>query len=122
MTDVRRDPHTPLYRELWLGPVLVWLLLLAILAASAWSAFWPLGALNPTINLSLSAVMLLILAVHLMDLRSASPILRMVAAAALLWVIFLFTLTFTDYLSRRPTVSSPPSLHGAALASKYSAG
>jgi cytochrome c oxidase subunit 4 len=122
MTDAQRDHHSPYYRELWLGPALVWLLLLAILAASAWSAFLPLGTFNPTINLSFSAAMLLILAAYLMDLRSASPILRMVATAGLFWVIFLFTLTFTDYLSRRPTVGAPPPLHGADRASEFPPG
>jgi hypothetical protein len=39
---------------------------------------------------------------------------RLVAAAGLFWVIFLFALTFTDYLSRRPTASPQPS-HSAAL-------
>lgn len=105
----RSQPRAPSYRELWLEPVLVWLLLLAILGGSAFTAFLSLGAFNPTINLLLAALMLLVLATFLMDLRSAGPVLRMVAAAGLFWVIFLFALTFTDYLSRRPTAGlSPP--------------
>jgi cytochrome c oxidase subunit IV len=118
MTDPHHDrshrrPHR--YRELWLGPVLIWLLLLAILAASAWSAFLPLGPLNPTLNLLLAALMLFILAAYLMNLRSAGPVLRMVAASGLFWVIFLFALTFADYLSRRPTAGAAPSIHTSAM-------
>jgi hypothetical protein len=49
-----------------------------------------------------------------MDLRNASALLHLVAVAGLLWVIFLFVLTFTDYLSRRPTASAPP-IQSAAI-------
>lgn len=103
------------FRRMAGGPALVWLVLLILLAASAWSAFFPLGALNPTINLLLAAVMLFLLAAFLMDLKNASALLRLVAAAGLFWVIFLFALTFTDYLSRRPTASVPLSSDGAAF-------
>jgi len=103
------------YRRLLTAPALVWLLLLVLLAASVWSAFIPLGALNPTINLLIAAVMLLVLATFLMDLKNASPLLRMVAVAGLLWVSFLFALTFTDYLSRRPILPEQMA-HGALRA------
>jgi caa(3)-type oxidase subunit IV len=102
----------PTQRQLWQGPVIVWLVLAVILAASAYSAFLPLGALNPAINLLLAAVMLFLLATFLMDLKSASPVVRLVAAAGLFWVIFLFALTFTDYLSRRASV--PETAHQGA--------
>ena len=102
--------------EIWLEPLLVWLLLLAILAASAWSAFLPLGAFTPTVNLLLAAFMLLVLVMFLMDLRNAKSVVRLVAAAGLFWVIFLFALTFTDYLSRRPTVGSELPVHGSVQA------
>jgi caa(3)-type oxidase subunit IV len=109
------DHHLqPTQRQLWQGPIIVWLVLGVILAASAYSAFIPLGALNPTINLALAAVMLLLLATFLMDLKSASPVVRLVAVAGLFWVIFLFTLTFTDYLSRRPSVPVIPQRGAAA--------
>jgi len=94
-------------RTLWRlarGPLLIWVVLLVVLGGSAWSAFFPLGALNPTINLLLAALMLFILATFLMDLKSASPVVRLVASAGVLWVVFLFTLTFTDYLSRRQSL------------------
>lgn len=102
----------PTQRQLWQGPVIVWLVLAVILGGSAYSAFLPLGAFNPAINLVLAAVMLLLLATFLMDLKSASPVVRLVAAAGLFWVVFLFTMTFTDYLSRRPSV--PETAHQGA--------
>lgn len=108
-TDSRRAAIETTGALIWRmgrGPLSVWFVLLLILAISAWSAFFPLGPLNPTINLILAAVMLFLLAIFLMDLRNASAVLRLVAVAGLFWVIFLFVLTFTDYLSRRPTL--PP--------------
>lgn len=49
--------------------------------------------------------MLFVLAAFLMELKDASALLRLIAAAGLFWVIFLFALTFTDYFSRRSTAS-----------------
>ena len=88
----------------WLvaGPALIWLILLGLLAASCWSAFLPLGSYNTALNLAITAIMLLVLAIFLMNLARASALLRLVASAGLLWVVFLFVLTFADYLSRRP--------------------
>lgn len=97
-----------------LGPLIVWLVLLGLLAGSAWSAFFPLGKFNPTINLLLAALMLFLLAAFLMNLKDARPVLRLVAAAGLFWVLFLFTLTFTDYLSRR-SPQPLPAAGGAAM-------
>jgi cytochrome c oxidase subunit 4 len=94
------------------SPILVWLILLVILAASAWSAVFPFHALNPAVNLLLAAVMIFLLAT--MDLRHASALLRLIAVAGLFWMTFLFALTFTDYLSRR-TTGSPPSSHTASF-------
>ena len=50
----------------WLGPVIVWLLLLVLLGVSCASAFVPMGALNTAVNLAVAAVMLLLLGSFLM--------------------------------------------------------
>jgi cytochrome c oxidase subunit 4 len=105
--DVRHDGRQregsgAVIRRLAAGPALVWLILLGLLAASCWSAFLPLGSYNTALNLAIAAIMLLVLAIFLMNLARASALLRFVASAGLLWVVFLFVLTFADYLSRRP--------------------
>lgn len=104
----------PTWRQLTVGPATVWLILLVLLAASCGSAFFPLGSYNAALNLAIAALMLFLLAIFLMNLKEASALTRLVATAGLFWVIFLFALTFTDYLSRRPTPSPQPS-HSAAL-------
>jgi cytochrome c oxidase subunit 4 len=98
----------PNWRQLIGGPAVVWLVLLFLLAASGGSAFVPLGSYNVAVNLLIAAIMLFLLATFLMNLKEANMLLRLVAAAGLFWVIFLFALTFTDYLSRRSTEPPPP--------------
>jgi cytochrome c oxidase subunit IV len=86
--------------SLWRGPVAVWLVLLVLLAVTCASAFVPLGAANTAVNMGIAAVMLLLLGFYLMDLVGTSALIRLAAASGLLWIIFMFTLTFADYWSR----------------------
>jgi cytochrome c oxidase subunit IV len=86
--------------DLWRGPLLAWVVLLFLAAISLGSAYLELGAGNVTVNLVIAAVMAIVLAIFLMDLRSAKTLIRIVAVTGLFWTIFMFTLTFSDYLSR----------------------
>jgi cytochrome c oxidase subunit IV len=86
--------------SLWRGPVAVWLLLLVLLAITCASAFVPMGAGNTAVNLGIAVVMLLLLGLYLMDLLGMSALIRLAAASGLLWIIFMFALTFADYWSR----------------------
>jgi cytochrome c oxidase subunit IV len=87
-------------RSLWRGPVAVWLLLLILLAVTVTSSFVPMGAANTAVNLVIAAVMLMLLGFYLMDLVGTTALIRLAAASGLLWIIFMFTLTFADYWSR----------------------
>ena len=87
-------------RSLWRGPVAVWLLLLILLAVTVTSSFVPMGVANTVVNLVIAAVMLMLLGFYLMDLVSMTALIRLAAASGLLWIIFMFTLTFADYWSR----------------------
>jgi hypothetical protein len=61
-------------RGLAAGPAVVWLVLLALLAASCASASLPLGPYNAALNMTLAAIMLLLLATFLMNLgRERTP-------------------------------------------------
>jgi cytochrome c oxidase subunit 4 len=95
MTNGRHDAH-----ELWKGPGLVWLALLALLGITCAAAYVPLGAGNIAVNLCIAAVMVGILVTFLMDLRRSATLLRIVATAGLFWTALMFSLTFCDYLSR----------------------
>jgi cytochrome c oxidase subunit IV len=87
-------------RHLWLEPAAVWVGLLILFAITCATAYVPLGTWNITINLIIAAAMIVLLATFLMDLRRSSALFHLLAGAGLFWTIFMFALTFTDYLSR----------------------
>jgi cytochrome c oxidase subunit 4 len=87
-------------RALWQGPAIAWLVLLILLAGTLGSAYLQLGVGNIAVNLLIAALMIAVLATFLMDLRRATMLTRVVAAAGLFWVVLMFALTFSDYLSR----------------------
>jgi len=88
------------HRRLWRGPAFAWGVLVLLFGISLGSAYIPLGAGNLVLNLSIAAVMAVVLAVFLMDLRNSQILVRIVAVAGLLWLVLMFALTFSDYLSR----------------------
>ncbi len=99
MSD-RADDRVPSLWDLAKGPLAVWAVLLVLLAISAGSAYMPLGRFNAAVNLLIAAVMILLLATFLMNLRWSNALVRIIAASGLLWLAFMFILTFTDYFSR----------------------
>ena len=80
--------------------VIVWLALLGLLAATAASAYIPMGEWNSAVNMAISSIKALLVAVFFMHLRHAGALLRLVAVAALLWLALLFGLSWTDYATR----------------------
>ena len=87
-------------RIMWRGPVLAWAGLILLFAVSLGSAYIPLGSGNLMLNLFIAALMVVVLAAFLMDLQNAKILVRVVAVAGLFWTIMMFSLTFTDYLTR----------------------
>jgi len=64
------------------------------------SAYLPLNAFNTAVNLAIAGIMVILLWLFLMDLIGSEILVRLIAVAGLLWLAFMFTLTFVDYLSR----------------------
>lgn len=95
---MNREQPSPWH--LWIEPVIVWLGLIALFALNCALAYLPLGGFNLALTLLIGAVMIVLLATFLMDLRSSSALLRLLAGAGLFWTVFMFALTFTDYVSR----------------------
>lgn len=92
---------TPDIRRLWRGPVLAWMILIVLFAINLSSAYIPLGTGNLTVNLLIAVIMVVVLAIFLMDLQNAKVLIRVVAIGGLFWTIMMFSLTFSDYLSRQ---------------------
>jgi cytochrome c oxidase subunit 4 len=86
--------------QLWLGPGIVWLALLVLLAVTVGSAYIHLGPLNNVINFTVAAIKAALIAVFFMNLKNSSPLLRLAALAGLLWLTLMFALTAGDYLTR----------------------
>ncbi|HBL88445.1 MAG TPA: hypothetical protein DD399_17185 [Alcanivorax sp.] len=58
------------------------------------------GGLAIPIRLSVAAVMVVVIATSFMRLRQSSALVQVVAVMSLLWIMFLFVLTFADFLTR----------------------
>lgn len=95
MTNGDRSAH-----RLWRAPAWAWVVLMLLFAINLGSAFIPLGNGNVILNLFVAAVMVVVLAIFLMDLQNAQTLVRVVAVAGLFWVVLMFSLVFSDYLSR----------------------
>lgn len=79
----------------------VWLALLLLLAATAGSAYLPMGTWNSVTNLAIAAVKAALVVLFFMHLRSAQALVRLAAAVALFFLIILFSLAAADYLNRQ---------------------
>ena len=83
--------------------LLVYLACLMLLAATIGVAQLELGALNPLLNLSIASLKALLIAWFFMHLRESSGLVRVFAASALFWLLILFGLSLSDYLTRGPS-------------------
>ena len=68
-----------------------------------------MGAWNNVANMAISCIKALLVAIFFMHLRHAGALLRLIAAASLLWLALLFGLSSTDYATRDAS-SAPWSL------------
>ena len=87
-----------------LGPALVWVGLLALLAVNIAIAHLPLGRARTPINLAVAIGQACLMFVVFMRLNRSSALVRLTAAAGLVWLAFLFLIGSADYLTR-PLIS-----------------
>jgi len=80
--------------------VLVWLALLALLALTIGSAFLSLGWANTPLNLAISVTQAALVMLFSMHLRSAHPLLRIIAVIGFFGIAILITLSLFDVLAR----------------------
>ncbi len=96
MSDASRRSRVPG----WLGHALIWLLLIAMLGATLGLAYLPVGRAGPALHIGIAVIQVALIWTFFMNLRGSSALVRLVAISGLLWIVFMFTLTFNDYLSR----------------------
>ena len=87
-------------RSLYRAPLLAWAGLLALLALSVGVSRLPLGGGRLFANVGVATAQAAIVALLFMRLDRASPLVRIAAGAALLWIAFMFTLAGADYFMR----------------------
>jgi cytochrome c oxidase subunit 4 len=82
--------------------VLAWAALLALLALTLGSAYVALGPSNVAINYLIALAKAAIVMVCFMHVGRSGSFVRVVAAAGVVWLIFLGALGLTDYATRGP--------------------
>jgi cytochrome c oxidase subunit IV len=74
--------------------------LLALLLASVAAAYIPMGPFNLACNVGIAVAKALLVLVFFMQLKTDSPLLRIVASIGFAWVLVLIGLSLTDVLTR----------------------
>jgi cytochrome c oxidase subunit IV len=80
--------------------VVAWIALLALLALTVGSALVPLGRLNVVVNFAIATAKAGIVAAVFMELSRSASILRLAAAAGVVWLAILGGLAVADLLAR----------------------
>jgi cytochrome c oxidase subunit 4 len=80
--------------------LLVYLALLGLLALTIGAAQLQLGAFKPAVNLGIAALKAALIAWFFMHVREGSGLVRLFSVAALFWLLILFGLGLSDWLTR----------------------
>ena len=87
-------------RHLVRQPFLALIALTVFLGGTIAIAYVHLGPMNLVVSLVIAAIKVAIIAVIFMELRHARGIQLLAAGVGVFWLMFLFLLSFADYLSR----------------------
>lgn len=81
--------------------IAVWLALMALLFIMFGLAHFDLGRVGTAVILMLAFVQMLLVMFFFMRLREGTRLVRLFSAAGFCWLLFLFILIFSDYLTRQ---------------------
>ena len=87
---------------IWRATLPVWAGLMALLVVTLVGAYLPLGRLNLVLSLGIAVAKAALVVVFFMQLKRPDPLLRLAAFAGLVFLAFMFTLTYADVLTRAP--------------------
>lgn len=74
--------------------------LMLLLALTLGAAYVDLGALNFTVAMAISVGKALLIILVFMHVRHSSPVVKLAAGAGFVWLLILFVLTMSDYITR----------------------
>lgn len=83
----------------------IWLAVVALLGLSLGTSYLPLGDGNSVICIAIAFVQALLVWSFFMRLRWSGILVRLIAAAGLIWFLLLLGLSLTDYLTRHTIAS-----------------
>jgi cytochrome c oxidase subunit 4 len=83
----------------------IWLVVIALLGASLGSAYIPMGRFNSIVCVTIAFIQALLVWTFFMRLRWSGVLVRLIAAAGVLWLLLLLGLSLTDYLTRNTVLS-----------------
>lgn len=86
--------------KLWQRNGLIWFALMCLLFLSLFLAYIPMGVITPTAGIVIALVKAGLVIMLFMELASSKPLIRLAAAAGLVFLTVLFALTLADVLSR----------------------
>ena len=78
----------------------VYLALLLLLGTTVGAAFLDLGVWNTVIAVTIALMKAMLVLLFFMGIRHSDNLSRLYAAAGFIWLLILFGLTLTDYLTR----------------------
>ncbi len=78
----------------------VYAALLILLVVTVAAAFVHLGPITILVAMAIAAVKATLVALYFMHIRGSSPLTKLFSVAGLAWLVILFALTFSDYISR----------------------
>ena len=74
--------------------------LMVLLALTVAASFVPLGPFGVVVALSIAAAKAVLILLFFMHVRYGSTLTKLFAVAGFFWLLILFLLTFSDYLTR----------------------
>ncbi|HEY1888926.1 MAG TPA: cytochrome C oxidase subunit IV family protein [Steroidobacteraceae bacterium] len=83
----------------------IWLAVIALLGVSLGTAYIPMGGLNSIVCVTIAFIQALLVWTFFMRLRWSGVLVRLIAAAGVLWLLLLLGLSLTDYLTRNTVFS-----------------
>jgi cytochrome c oxidase subunit IV len=90
-------------RRVETGPrtyILVWLTLMVLLALTVATAYLSLGWVNTPLNLAITVTQAALVMLFSMHLRSAHPLMKIIAGIGFFGIAILITLSLFDVLTR----------------------
>lgn len=88
----------------------VWVALLLLLAANCGLAQLKLGRANLAISFAIAFLQALLMLVYMMHAKISSGLVRLFMAVGFIWLVIMFDLTLSDYLTRG---AAPETMRGS---------